>query len=283
MSSVDHLHHQDLDTALLAYITNANFADVVSRFRVPNVQSAHDLYTSDLTEILSIPELNLLYNYREMLIQLSDSDRNDVAFMKMYKKVVEKVDDKLVFNKCHAAYHLDKECKVLHAEYFNIDIPVEIIERGEGQIELYRAFAKEHKDLARYTPAKFDELVEIHFMTRNKVRTVIHSNSGFCEFNNLQLEAVKDRIDELLDAAACFRYQSKENSEFINRLGYGTHRAKEARIPNHPLYTWHQTYKQPLKQLLQAYFRVRINPGLAFTGSLLEQLNFKTCPRCGLS
>ena len=63
-------------------------------------------------------------------------------------------------------------------------------------------------------------------------------------------------------------------------MGYGTHVVNEAKEPGHPLYIWHNEYKNQLKDLLKTYFRVKFNGDLKFEGHLLVQLGFKPCRQC---
>ena len=94
-------------------------------------------------------------------------------------------------------------------------------------------------------------------------------------YNELEFQ-----IEELLTEADLFRNSNQNTFRIIREKGYGAHTALEAKDPSSPLYTWHNTYKVPIKDLLMHYFRVKFNPNLGFDGHLLDQLGFKPCSNC---
>jgi hypothetical protein len=259
-----------------AYITNSNFCKIIdnSLYAKLRIKSLDDIYKVDLGHILSKPEQALLAVYKEAC---EDPD----AISKMYKKVPERVDTgKFVYEGGRAAYHSSLSCEVLHRDYFNIEIPVEIRHRGRKEIDRFRVFVKENIGLIDSDEPVFMRKLEAAFFLKNPPKQIRTPNSGVTKIENLDLEALEARIDQLLIDANDFRNSDGETRIKIAKLGYGTHRVEEAKLEGTALYTWHNTYKGGLKTLLKHYFRVKFNKNLVFKGSLLDQFGFKSCTYC---
>ncbi|WP_188630997.1 hypothetical protein, partial [Oceanisphaera marina] len=187
---------------------------------------------------------------------------------------------KYVFEGGNPTYHTNKKCERFTSNFINLEIPPEIADKGDESIKRFRAFCKENMDLLVSDESRFKERLSIHFLLKNPPNKISHNNSGSVEFQNLSLEELESLIDQLLEDADAFRNRDKDTAKLIRNKGYGTDRAKEAKIEGNPLFIWHNKYKTNLKRLLQEYFRVKLNPDLKFEGELLEQLGFKPCHNC---
>jgi hypothetical protein len=258
------------------YITKSRLSNIVYSLDKGDVSktSYDELYKTNLKQIYSQKELALLSVYKEMC-------RDSKQALQSYKKVLKKGNhNKYVFEDGTPAYHADIDCSLLHGDYYNLEIPVEIKHRGEREVARFKEFCKTNRDLIiREDPIVLKKL-DAQFVLKNPPTKISAQNSGSEEFVNMNLTELEFQIGELLSEAEVFRNKDQDTFKTIQNLGYGSHVAKEAKVPDSPLYIWHNTYKVPIKELLMHYFRVRFNPDLGFDGQLLDQLGFKPCSKC---
>ncbi len=258
------------------FITKANLASIVGTLdsNVVSISDFNQLYKTQLNKILSHKEMSLLCIYKEIC-------KNPAAALETYKKSKGKYHNPdYVFQNTVKSYHRDPSCELLNGDYFNLELPPEIKAKGEQEIRKFKEFCSANKNLLEESESKFITKLESHFFLKNPPRKVTVRNSGIERFNNVDLKIIEREIDLLLQSAESFRHSSLETEQIIYRLGYGTHSAKEARDPSNPLYTWHNTYKLPLKELMQNYFRVKFNRTISFNGHLLDNLGFTPCKAC---
>ncbi len=258
------------------FITKSNLANIVGFFDSSSVSlSDFDLlYKTKLNKILSHKEMALLCIYKEVC-------QNPLIAFERYKESgATKNNSNYVFQSGSKSYHSDPECKLLHGDYFNLELPPEIKIKGDAEIQRFRDFCIANRYLLEESERKFINKLETHFFLKNPPKTITARNSGIERFQNADLRLIEKQIDQLLVNAEQYRHSSIEHEQIIDRLGYGTHSAKEARDPQNPLYTWHNSYKMPLKELMQHYFRVKFNGTLSFDGHLLDKLGFSPCKVC---
>jgi hypothetical protein len=257
------------------FITKGNLNKLVHSLEsktVP-VEKFIDLYKNELGSILSHKEMSLLYVYKELC------EDPELAF-EIYKKIDPLVNPHMVYQGRAPSYHANEECESLQSDYFNIEIPPEIEARGSAEIERFRQFCIDHRSMIENKDTRVYVKLEAQFFLKNPLNTVSAGNTGVESFMDLDLDKIEGRIDNLLIDAQDFRNQDDYTSELIKAKGYGTHAVKEAKDPDHPLYLWHNKYKQPLKEMLRNYFRVKFNSDLKFEGALLDQVGFKFCNQC---
>jgi hypothetical protein len=163
--------------------------------------------------------------------------------------------------------------------FTNLTIPIEIQDKGDVAIEKYREFVKEYRGLLEESESRFLDKLEVHFLLKNRPKSVKFQNSGTQEFSNCDLSELKMEMDKLIHSAKNFMNSSDEVFKIIKDRGFGTHKVKEAKQSGHPLHSWH-TFKIELKGILRQYYRIRFNPELKFEKSLLEQIGFHACHEC---
>jgi hypothetical protein len=247
-------------------------------------------YIKDLGRILSDPERKKLALYRELM---SNPDKLTLG---VYVQKAHKDTRRYVYEKeSHPSYHKDKHCIALHSNFENYEIPAEIHElekqkcREYDVIEEYRKFFKDNEDLYKENRPAFLAQVGIKFKVRiNNVKEVRFSNSGIEEIEDISsekaIERIEKQIDELLNEMEEFRNIDEEHKKQIRDYGYGTHRANINGIrliddKNSIIYKWHE-YKNKLKELIEEYFRIKLNPDFGFNQSMLDDLGFKPCYHC---
>lgn len=255
------------------FITHSNLNQILGRMDKSFSELVlADLYESEkLAKILSLPERQLLYAYRKACEQGEFS-------LERYNKLSKREEsNRYVFSGGKPTYHASMDCERLQADYFNLEIPVEIMQRGESQINAFKRFCKNHIDLIAADEPLFLLKLDAAFGLRNPPKRVTHENSGVAVVENFNLEQLKTQIDNLLEEACRFRSSDPSIEYLVARKGYGTHRVPEAKCEESPLYFWHHKIKGELKRLVKEYYRVKFNPDLAFRGDILDQLGFKPC------
>ena len=257
------------------YITTSNWYSIVREIDTSGHQfDQKSLYKSDLSKILSIPELNLL-------CKLKEAFESEDFILERYKKLKNREDTKtFVYEGGTPSYHFSESCKKLNSNFLNLEIPAEVKSRGDSEINKFRSFCKSNMDLLNQDESAFITKLEAHFFLVNRPQKISHANSGHMNIENLSLPELEEAIDNLLIDADIFRNQSDQVRAKIKNMGYGTHKIKEAKVEGSTLNIWHNDYKERLKALLREYFRVKLNPELTFEGGLLEQLGFNPCTYC---
>jgi len=256
------------------YITKSNFESIVHDLGVKDSASFDysKLYIKDLSFILSTKEMRPLFNIMKSY--------ENVDFLEdMFIKVQPKKDTQsYVFEGGAPAYHYDPGCPRLHSKFRNLEIPPEI--KYSGRVNNFRDFCKKNMDLLESNPKEFYKRMDAVFILKNPPEYLEYANSGLQNIDNMDLEQLCREIDKLLEDAKNFMNINEPTYKTIKSLGYGTHAVDEAKIPGNPLYIWHNKFKANLKKFLKAYYRVKLNPELKFSGKLMEQLGFHSCNHC---
>jgi len=270
----------------MAYITVSNAKKIVETFNLTNNQFSGYLYKTRISFFNRL-EQNLVLAYKSFI-------ENPERFLESkYVKINRTADThKWVFEGGTPAYHKESGCTKLSAEYFNLEIPKFIIDRGFDAVQDFRNWVKKNSYLLE------QHKLDVFFMRLrskygeqigNNPRATFASNSGVENFDNINLEELEDRIDVLLTEQKAYYFQNRDvlykfsrrtflayKSEVIkdNNTDYSDSELKEF------LKDYDKTYKKPLIKLLYHYHRVRLNPELKLSGNLLEQLGFKVCSCC---
>ena len=257
------------------FITKSNLSKLVYSVGNKEIPTSHfiDLYKTELDSILSHKEMSLLHIYKEMC-------EDPALAFQTYEKITPRVNSHMVYQGGIPSYHSNEGCEALQRNYFNIEIPPEIEHRGHNEIKRFREFCIENRYMIENQDSRVYTKLEAQFFLKNGLKTVSAGNTGIESYDDLNLAELESKIDDLLIDAESFRNQDNYTYKLINDKGYGTHVVNEAKEPGHPLYIWHNEYKNQLKDLLKTYFRVKFNSDLKFEGHLLSQLGFKPCLQC---
>ncbi len=245
--------------------------------------NTNNLYLSDLSQILSIPEMELLALYRDIV-----ENPESLTLNKYVKK--NHVDSKRwVFESIYPSYHKNDRCERLQASFENFEIPVEIKVKGDLEIDEYRRFFKKNINLYNRNYEAFMAQVQLKFNIKNPPKKVDFENTGSEAIFNASCSEIEQKITTLLSQMENFRNLNEENQKEIRDSGFATHKAfemdekgvkiKKVNIDGSIISQWHN-YKNELKNLLKEYFRIKLNPEFLFDVNILEQLGFKPCNSC---
>jgi len=273
----------------MAYITKSNFHQIIKKIEIDDTRDVKfDLFINKF-DLFDKYEIGYLFAIEKLY---SDTENIITNF---YKKIPKKEDEfKYIFEGGQPAYHLYLECEKLNSNFQNYPIPSAIKEKGEQSVINYRNWFKNNIGLLEENPTKFIEHLQAKFTLEINLTSFTHLNSGSEEFDNLNLEDLKTRINELLTKVReYYKSASPEKQYIIDKYKKRTFlslKDEKIRLNTEGIYTdsairkflktYYNEFKKPLKELLINYFRVKYNENLKFEGKLLESLGFKVCSIC---
>tara|TARA_B110000908_G_scaffold97774_1_gene115441 strand:+ start:2193 stop:3092 length:900 start_codon:yes stop_codon:yes gene_type:complete len=266
------------------YVTNSKISMMLKKVKInaANIE-INGIFHSDLSKILSIPELKYLAIYKEAI--------NDIEGFEYhrYEKTVVLRPNKFIFESGIPSYHGGPDCERLQANFENYEIPAEIEDKGEAKIEEFRKFFKDNITLFNTMHDAFMAQVKSKFRIRNTPKKVEFNNTGSTRVSNLSAQEINKNIQELLKEMEEYRNSSEEIKKEIKMVGYRTHAARiwdkngneirRINIPGSVTKQWHD-YKNSLKHLLKEYFKIRLNPEFMFDEEIMKQLGFNPCSHC---
>lgn len=222
---------------------------------------------------------------------------NPEKFFSIYEKVEKGADTRtMVFEGVSPAYHKDRLCNRLNADYINYFIPLEIVEKDkagdEEIINKYRNWFIGHQALILDNPQAFNEKLQAHWRVAPvNMKSVVVENSGVTETYNYNLEELEYSIDKLLEDALAFIHSSSDETKlfcFDKVLSLTEKNSIVSRLRFNGVILdnvlgvrkeFDEKFKAPLKDLLEEWYKIlpRITE---MRGQLLEKYGFKSCSEC---
>lgn len=254
--------------------------------------------------------------YYKKIFILGTREKKELLGLKLLledinKFTIEYYDEYITYDKYEfvyegikPAYHCIINCNKLTAKYNNFKIPEIIkkraIEKGGEQlmkkeVERFRKWFEKNKSILEENPQLFLNRLSATWFVDIPIQKVEVANSGIKYFENLNLEELVNKIDNLLRSASKMYNESPdEKQKILKRYGTAAYYFSKAGIKIDEEYLgvlsenqvkdflkdYEQKIKIPLRNALKDYLRVKINPNLTFEGHLLEKLNFKPCSLC---
>jgi hypothetical protein len=269
----------------MAYITVSNSFRILKNINFDKIDLNGSVYKIPIY-FLSYYEINRLLGIKELLKNPSD-------FISECYIEVENIDTlSYVYEGGTSAYHSKANCKILNSNYINFEIPELIKEKGKEEIFRFREWFKKNKYLLK-DPEKFVFRLQMAFGVIMNTNSIDYGNSGISEKENLNLEELEKRIDNIIsEAGQYFKNANEEKKEILKKyqkytyLAYSKKRLKnnDSRFSDDTIKNFLKQYdnhfKKPIIDLLKEYYRVLYNPELKFDGDLLEQLGFRPCGCC---
>lgn len=268
----------------MAFITSYNTHKIVTRNNFKNVNLSGQVYRFKLY-MFSKYEENCLLAIQELM-------KNPENYFKhIYDPIVINDSKKYVYKEHQPAYHIDKDCKRLHSDFTNFELPQEIKERGDLEIERFRKWFSENQYLLE-TPDVFVMRLKLAFGISYNPKSIIYENSGFAEVKNYSVEELENKIDFHIKEAGRYFYAEEKNTKILRAFGKVSGRAfldiplegnytgySEYEV-KHFLKDYHRKYKLPIRKLLIEYYRIKFNLNLKFAQNYMEVLGFKKCECC---
>jgi hypothetical protein len=267
-----------------AFITSHNALKIVTRNNFKNIRLSGEVYKY---------KLYLFSQYEEnSLLAIQELFKNpEKYFNEIYDPMVMLDSKKFIYKEQQPAYHTSTDCQRLHSDFTNFELPQEIIDRGENEIERFRTWFIENRYLLE-DPISFVFRLKMAFNIEYNPKAINYENSGFSVFKNYSLEQLEKDIDFLIKEAGRFYYANEKNTSILKIFG----KYSGCAYLDNPLYNnytgysddevklflkdYHMKFKLPLKKLLVEYYRVKLNPKLEFAETFMDALGFRKCGTC---
>ena len=267
-----------------AYITSHNAYKIVNRNNFKNIKLSGEVYKYKLY-IFSQYEENSLLAIQELF------KNPEKYFNEIYNPMVVFDSKKYVYKEQQPAYHTSTDCPRLHSDFSNFELPEEIKERGDAEIERFRAWFIENRYLLE-DPVSFAFRLKMAFNIEYNPKAINYENSGFSENKNYSLEQLENEIDSLIKEAGRYYYDNEKNTAILKIFGkysgcaysdnplYNNYTGYSDDVVKSFLKEYHTRFKVPLKKLLIEYYRIKFNPDLKFAETFMEVLGFRKCGTC---
>lgn len=267
------------------YITKANSLKIIRKLDYSKVNLSGSVYHLPLF-FLNKREEQALLAYKEFIMN------PERFFNEIYQRVNIVDEYKYVFENEAPCYHKKEDCKRLHSEFRNYEIPEEIKNRGIIWINRYRTWFKENFHLFEGRNDILEMRIYMAFGIRVKAKEIIRENSGVQSIENIELSQLEKNLNDLIKQAGRYYYASPKHTKILKQysklsfLGYSDSPLQNNQtgysdeIVKDFLIGYEEKFKKPIIEMLYNYYRVKFNPELEMEGYLLEQLGFKRCGHC---
>ncbi|MBU3009532.1 hypothetical protein [Cobetia amphilecti] len=263
----------------LVFLTQSNYNILVNSYAqiVTEVSDATKqlIYKDNLSWILS--EVELRYLFAECLTLTQGGTENTPV------KLIQKRDSgHLFFSGGTPKYHYNERCEYAWKAYDNYDIPAEIKAKGDKEVERFKKFAQDNKELYREDTSRFFKRLEAQFFLKNPLKKISYQNSGIRPFDDLSIVEIEKRIDEHLKE--CRNYLEKnpkaKNTKFAPSWYIKSGKMDETERK------FHHDFKHKLKKMMREYLKIKEggiskNKRICLNQSYLDSLGFEGCKACG--
>ena len=175
-----------------AFITKSNLNSIVT-----SLEEIEQLNSADKTALYKYPIYFLHKNEIDRLLKQREFLKDPENVFKIYKKKKSVDSKKYIFEGAKPAYHTRKDCINLNSNFNNYEIPTEIQEKGDAEIEKFRKWFKSNQIYLSEKPDLFSLKLQIAFGLSIVPVVINHDNSGLTELDNLNLNDLEERIDSI--------------------------------------------------------------------------------------
>lgn len=260
------------------FITHAN-AKKLMQIDAPNIDLSeyYDIYVSEFATIMTREELDLLAFFKafvtqnEILIRvLSRLPENQYQFEDHVQKGYYDLFFKGLFSKI--AYHSNKECRKLNADFRSFQLPNDITEERAKLIkETVEKYFKKNPN-----PTYEDCIALKKRKQFNELKIIFRKNSGVTTQRNYSLPELKKNIESVAQTI----HNTLQNYSWHRKNMRKLQNGDSSVLQRNNFAQFNKQLRKRLIMMLQDYIRVKYNPDLHFNHSYLDQLGFKQCAGC---
>ena len=269
----------------MVYITKYNANRILEKFVLKDETFTGTLYDKPIYIFNKYEEKNLLA-YKGFM-------QNPSKFIScMYKRIQREDTFRYVYEGNSPAYHESLECERLTSNLQNFCIPEEIIAKGREEVIRFRKWFNENIELYRNNPEAFQMRMFTAFGINVSLSEITLKNTGIFRKENLSLEEIKEKLDELITDSGRFFYANSQNTTILRKYGKRTFLAhRNVPLENNDtglsdeevkkfLIEYEMNYKFKIIYYLREYYRISYNPNLAIDKKILDELGFRPCSSC---
>ena len=269
----------------MVYITKSNAKRILEKLDFGNKTFTGVLYEKPIYIFNSYEQKQLLA-YKGFM----QSPKDFITCI--YKKVELEDSFRYIYEGNAPAYHECKDCERLSADLQNFYVPNEIMDKGAGEVIKFRKWFFENQDVFRNDPEAFQMRMFTAFGIKVNLSEITHKNTGAFEKENLSLEEVKEKLDNLIKECGRFYYANSQNTTILKKYGKRTFLAhKKEPLPDNDtglsdeyvrkfLIEYEHDFKYPIMRYLREYYRISYNSDLAIDKKILDALGFRPCKAC---
>lgn len=275
------------------YITESNFQKLIPKDNI-NISSITDYMLHSMLPIFE--QIQPMFN------------RLDLCFFYIYGDICKKQDleaalekytepkkhfynESKAFDDSNPAYHQNHDCAFLHKNYFNIEMPSKVKNKGKDEIKRFKEFVSNSamKTMARDNITKFSIKVSAHFPyldTKDISSNVLnYENSKSAPVSDKKLDNILSLLKIELDKMEALRCKSIENEKLVNNYIYSKNLKKD--IKNHesrddkhliPTMKLMEKIKSEMKKLIFSHLSNSSEKKIDET--ILIKFGFKQCKAC---
>jgi len=272
------------------YITNANFRKIIYNSNTNDLDLQGEVYERSRLYIFNKIEKNDLLLTKEFF-ENSEKFFNDIYIP--IKNLSDTYEWVYEYENQKPSYHNNKNCKKLNSYFENFKIPNGIKDQGKEKIHQYRKWFMDNKYLLDVDPEIFKKrLYERFNIIMHNIKSLLIKNSGEKFQKNYKVEDLEKIIDDIIRKSWRYFFDNERNKKILkkyctktylvntknqikeNNTGYSEEEIREV------LQKYAQEFKDPLKEWLKEYYRVKFNPDIKVQGRLLENIGFRPCSEC---
>lgn len=269
----------------------------ITKFNLDRIIDNYDLEKIDFTDELyfGLIPIEIFNDFeKRQLLALKAFYKNPEGFLKANFMAVNTRDTKAYVVKLGPpAYHFNPNCERLLSNFHNYRLPSEIKRRGNEIIDEFRNWFEENKHLLQERPEEFVQKMKNKWKIENGLKEVSYKNSGRQNFDYFELDEVEGEIDQLLLSFGQFYFHDMMHMKIMKKYLKRAYLLDKLVRPKpfkdtdftkeeieRVLGEFNNKFRGKLKHLIKEYYRLKHNPKLEFSSSILEKLNFLPCKSC---
>lgn len=190
-------------------ITTSNFKKLVQRTKIEIEEDIITTFKSIYSETNLRPYLNKkeATDIRKLAEFLINTEKYGSALQKQLEKsalpaVNKAMPNHYLFTSASLApsYHKSIDCKTLANDFENFEIPLEIREKGEGEVNRFRNFAKENRGILKNGKEYlFIQKLKDEFRLKCDINKISFHNSGKVEVSRMSTPNIKENITRIIE------------------------------------------------------------------------------------
>lgn len=276
------------------FITKSNFNRIAnalsSNTKDLNINEIHDaIFHINLSKILNAKEA------KEKYIQLKLLNNDEYTISRLIE-LLEKVSKTLsmkslvfIFDQTIPKYHLDPGCKFLNSSYLNFEIPEIIKDRGDEEIDRFKAYCLEHK---KEISVEDDKEREIFWRKTNAIfkipdhfyKPIKAKNSGYQTIVHEDEEVILKNIMSSYEKCMELLDDNQSNT-YLKNFQYSKPTSKDLdTIPdgeNRRLVQKYRLNKKIIIENLFYYYAAKANiKNAGLPQDILKNLHMQPCKGC---
>ncbi|MGJ7918239.1 hypothetical protein ACI48D_22565 [Massilia sp. LXY-6] len=272
-------------------ITTSNFKKLVQKTKVEIEEDIITTFKSIYSETNLRPYLNQkeATDIRKLSEFLTNTEKYGSALQKQLEKsalpaVNKAVSNHYLFTSASSApsYHKSIDCKTLTNDFENFEIPLEIRNKGDDEVNRFRNFAKENRGLLKNGKEYlFIQKLKDEFRLKCDINKISFHNSGKVEVSKMSTPNIKENIAQIVERLEELRV-TDDGKLSIAKYMFAPSTAARALRENETLNDTDREILEHKKNLLDLIieFNIQKSDGLNFSETLLQFYGFKKCGIC---